>query len=205
MPIDKIDWEDEGNVTKLVRLYNQADDQGEPRYSLSAIGREFGYRGTDAKNMIGGKLGRLRKAGYELAERKPTNRRSTEPSAPRPKGRTIADTVRELSEGMVLAARLVARPAPPPQVPNPMPEKRASTPCCWLIDEPGTKNSRFCEVPSLVGKPFCASHAKDAYVKRSTPKKRLGSAATAALEDRRQRKMTRIWESRFEQALSIRG
>jgi GcrA cell cycle regulator len=37
--------------------------------------------------------------------------------------------------------------------------------CCWPIGEPGTKDFRFCDGASEPGKPYCAGHAKLAYVK----------------------------------------
>ena len=39
--------------------------------------------------------------------------------------------------------------------------------CCWPIGDPGTAAFRFCDVPSLPGKPYCAPHASTAYVKTS--------------------------------------
>jgi GcrA cell cycle regulator len=63
----------------------------------------------------------------------------------------------------------VPRPVPPPappriQVVTPRPYARIVT-CCWPIGEPGTRSFRFCEEPSDPGKPYCAEHAKVAYVK----------------------------------------
>jgi GcrA cell cycle regulator len=39
------------------------------------------------------------------------------------------------------------------------------TECCWPIGDPGAPNFRFCDVPALPGKPYCAAHARLAYVK----------------------------------------
>ncbi len=39
------------------------------------------------------------------------------------------------------------------------------TECCWPIGEPGTSSFRFCDGPALPGKPYCAAHARLAYVK----------------------------------------
>jgi GcrA cell cycle regulator len=44
-----------------------------------------------------------------------------------------------------------------------MPSYRV-TECCWPIGEPGTPNFRFCDGPALPGKPYCAAHARLAYV-----------------------------------------
>jgi GcrA cell cycle regulator len=37
--------------------------------------------------------------------------------------------------------------------------------CCWPIGDPGTSNFRFCDAPALPGKPYCAAHARLAYLK----------------------------------------
>jgi GcrA cell cycle regulator len=37
--------------------------------------------------------------------------------------------------------------------------------CCWPIGDPGTSNFRFCDAPALPGKPYCARHARLAYVR----------------------------------------
>ncbi len=38
-------------------------------------------------------------------------------------------------------------------------------PCCWPMGEPGTRAFRYCEDPSLAGKPYCVAHCKVAYVR----------------------------------------
>ncbi len=38
------------------------------------------------------------------------------------------------------------------------------TECCWPIGDPGTSSFRFCDGPALPGKPYCAAHARLAYV-----------------------------------------
>jgi GcrA cell cycle regulator len=62
---------------------------------------------------------------------------------------------------------VVPRPAAPPPRPVPMaarPYGRIVT-CCWPIGEPGTREFRFCDVPSEPGRPYCEDHIKVAYVK----------------------------------------
>ena len=39
------------------------------------------------------------------------------------------------------------------------------SPCCWPIGEPGTRSFRFCDDTTLPGKPYCAEHARIAYVR----------------------------------------
>ena len=57
--------------------------------------------------------------------------------------------------------------APPPQRSVAMAPRsygRVVT-CCWPIGEPGTREFRFCDVPSEPGRPYCEDHVKVAYVK----------------------------------------
>ena len=58
--------------------------------------------------------------------------------------------------------------------------------CCWPIGEPGKRDFRFCEATATPGKPYCAEHAKIAYVKLddrrdgSAPDRELRKAVDAA-------------------------
>jgi GcrA cell cycle regulator len=52
------------------------------------------------------------------------------------------------------------RPVPVP----PRPYGRVVT-CCWPLGEPGTREFRFCDVPSEPGRPYCEDHVRVAYVK----------------------------------------
>jgi len=54
----------------------------------------------------------------------------------------------------------------PVRVPSPTirPYARIVT-CCWPIGEPGAQGFRFCDDSSEPGKPYCAEHAKLAYVR----------------------------------------
>jgi GcrA cell cycle regulator len=71
----------------------------------------------------------------------------------------------------VVAAPPVPRPAPRPVVAQPRPVAVAPRPygrivtCCWPMGEPGTREFRFCDVPSEPGRPYCEDHVKIAYVK----------------------------------------
>jgi GcrA cell cycle regulator len=47
--------------------------------------------------------------------------------------------------------------------------------CCWPIGDPGTPTFRYCGVPSLPGKPYCAPHASTAYVKTSLSGRKVAS------------------------------
>jgi GcrA cell cycle regulator len=64
----------------------------------------------------------------------------------------------------VLQAPRPASPPPRPVPVAPRPYGRVVT-CCWPIGEPGTREFRFCDVPSEPGRPYCEDHVKVAYVK----------------------------------------
>jgi len=65
---------------------------------------------------------------------------------------------------VVQAPRPVAPPQPRPVAVAPRPYGRIVT-CCWPLGEPGTRDFRFCDVPSEPGRPYCEDHVKVAYVK----------------------------------------
>jgi GcrA cell cycle regulator len=58
----------------------------------------------------------------------------------------------------------IVTPAPRLQAVAPRPYGRVIT-CCWPIGEPGTLSFRFCDEPSVPGKPYCDAHAELAYVR----------------------------------------
>lgn len=60
--------------------------------------------------------------------------------------------------------RPVVSPPPRPVAVAPRPYGRVVT-CCWPLGEPGTRDFRFCDVPSEPGRPYCDDHVKVAYVK----------------------------------------
>jgi GcrA cell cycle regulator len=64
---------------------------------------------------------------------------------------------------MVQAPRPAVLP-PRPVLAAPRPYGRIVT-CCWPLGEPGTREFRFCDVPSEPGRPYCEDHVKVAYVK----------------------------------------
>jgi GcrA cell cycle regulator len=63
------------------------------------------------------------------------------------------------------AATLPPVAAPPVPAPSPLAGLRLRT-CCWPIGEPRTPGFRFCDAPSEPGRPYCAEHARRAYVRR---------------------------------------
>jgi GcrA cell cycle regulator len=64
----------------------------------------------------------------------------------------------------LMAPRPSASPPHRPVAVAPRPYGRIVT-CCWPIGEPGTREFRFCDVPSEPGRPYCEDHVKVAYVK----------------------------------------
>lgn len=67
------------------------------------------------------------------------------------------------------------RPAIQPPPPRPvivLPLSGTSGPCCFPLGEPGTKAFRYCDDPSVRGKPYCADHVRLCYVAkpRAEPK-----------------------------------
>ncbi len=63
------------------------------------------------------------------------------------------------------APRSAAPPVRAISASPPMPPRRSAPSCCWPIGEPGKRDFRFCDDPSMAGKPYCEDHAKLAYVK----------------------------------------
>ena len=56
-----------------------------------------------------------------------------------------------------------ARPADRPVAPAAA-RPISREPCCWPIGDPGTRGFRTCDAPAQPRKPYCAEHAKVAYV-----------------------------------------
>lgn len=55
---------------------------------------------------------------------------------------------------------------PPPRVAQIIPFQPSGGPCCFPIGTPRTKDFRYCDEPSMSGKPYCRPHAKLCYVTR---------------------------------------
>jgi GcrA cell cycle regulator len=153
--------------------------------SSAEIGRQLGV----SKNAIVGKAHRL-----DLPARPSPIRRNPVAEVPKtaPPRRLEGSTLPPLASTDVPVPVMVISPPPPPPpeprreaiappvpppparttpvaVPRPQPAPirpygRVIT-CCWPIGEPGTRSFRFCDDPSEPGKPYCADHARLAYVK----------------------------------------
>jgi len=161
-------WSEE-TILRLKELW----DQG---LSTAEIGRRLGV----SKNAIVGKAHRL-----DLTARPSPIRR--EPSArterPAPPVRLDGPTLPPLPSASSPVASVPAiRPSPLPAQRIPVPARpipvqpvravaappavrRSAPACCWPIGEPGKKDFRFCDDPSVIGKPYCEEHARLAYVR----------------------------------------
>lgn len=137
---------------------------------------EIGRRLNVSKNSVIGQAHRLDlpKRPYPIKYSDgQTPRRISSPPPPRLPARlsnmaylqqtsTVDETKPEVGAGVPTPI-----PAMPPGAVTPsarMPSYRI-TECCWPIGDPGTSHFRFCDGPALPGKPYCAAHARLAYVR----------------------------------------
>jgi GcrA cell cycle regulator len=175
----KMEWSDEV-IGQLRALWAEG-------HSTAEIGRRLGV----TKNAIVGKAHRLdlparpspiRRDPDAAPVRRATVRRVEGPTLP-PLPSTVGDAPAASFSGFArpLAAPrpVIARPVVPavprmtprPAVVAPRPVAIAPRPygrvvtCCWPLGEPGTREFRFCDVPSEPGRPYCEEHVKVAYVK----------------------------------------
>lgn len=133
--------------------------------STAEIGRRMGI----SKNAVVGKAHRL-----NLPSRPSPIRRSAKPSSPRPA--TVPRAVSAAVAAAAVVTPLTPRPSAPPPPPRPAP-RLGNTACCWPIGEPGKTGFRFCDAPALYGKPYCAEHAAQAYVRAKADRQGQESAA----------------------------
>jgi GcrA cell cycle regulator len=151
-----MEWSEE-TIQRLRALWEEG-------HSTAEIGRRLAI----SKNAVVGKAHRL-----DLPARPSPIRRggSSEPRPRRPRvarvaGPTLPPLASTRSAVPVLAPAPRAVSASGPR-PHPMPPPRYGRviTCCWPIGEPGTQSFRFCDAPSVPGKPYCSEHAELAYVK----------------------------------------
>jgi GcrA cell cycle regulator len=175
----KMEWSDEV-IGQLRALWAEG-------HSTAEIGRRLGV----TKNAIVGKAHRLdlparpspiRRDPDATPMRRAAVRRVEGPTLP-PLPSTVGDAPGTAFSGFARPPApprpAVARPivpapprvAPRPAVAPPRPVAVAPRPygrvvtCCWPLGEPGTREFRFCDVPSEPGRPYCEEHVKVAYVK----------------------------------------
>jgi len=153
---------------------------------------EIGRRLAVTKNAIVGKAHRLdltarpspiRRDGASAANERPQAAHwvqgPTLPPLPSASAQPVASNIQPIRPAAAATAvrppvsaqrplRSPPPPAPPVRAvtpPPPMPHRRPAPSCCWPIGEPGKRDFRFCDDPSMLGKPYCEDHAKLAYVK----------------------------------------
>lgn len=112
-------------------------------YSASAIGKQIGM----SKNAVIGKAHRL---GLR-ARPSPIKRGAIKP--------ILAPQVR-------LETPKPAEPKRAPMPSKPRPRHHGAL-CLWPIGDPGDSDFRFCELPTVPGKPYCAEHCAKAYIQRN--------------------------------------
>lgn len=138
-------WSEDKKI-KLEALWNLKDADGRPLHSTAGIAAILGI----TKNAAVGMVHRMQL----------TPRPSPIAQAPRNGEVRKARPKRAPKTTLPLGGAVAALP------PTPTPLIRLTAgPCCWPIGEPGTKAFRYCEDPSMAGKPYCDDHCKKAYVK----------------------------------------
>jgi GcrA cell cycle regulator len=152
MNAPSITWDD-ATINRLRALWAEG-------HSTSEIGQRMGV----TKNVICGKVHRLNL---------PPRPSPIRPSAGLPSASALRmRRMRAEKNGLSAAQIEVRRAAPPvprivaPRPPAPPPPVRYGrvSDCCWPIGEPRTPTFRFCEVPTLAGKSYCAQHHAIGYV-----------------------------------------
>jgi GcrA cell cycle regulator len=153
---------------KIERLRSLWDDG----LSASAIGRALNL----SKNAVVGKAHRLDLSARPCPIKPlsgPRQKRTHKPRVPLPpfSGPVCPAPILDVHEKdteigpHMLAAPKASLPVSPPALQ--MSAYRISQ-CSWPFGDPGTPTFRFCDSPSLPGKPYCAAHASRAYVKASS-------------------------------------
>ena len=158
-----IDWT-EKTVAHLRTLWAEG-------HSTAEIGRHMGT----SKNAIIGKAHRLRLTPRLSPIRGAGTGTPRTPAVPRVRGPSLPPLPAAVASSAPSPKPL---PAPSPARPSaPAPEPQPTTvfkplanrnPCCWPFGEPGTREYRTCDGPSVPGKPYCAEHASVAYVAPQT-------------------------------------
>lgn len=150
------DWTAE-TIAHLRTLWTEGD-------STAEIGRRMGI----SKNAVVGKAHRLGLPprpspilGRDTGERPRTRAHIRLGNPSLPPLHSVADSMPPPSLPPVAPAKAAA-PARPAVQPLIRPASRDS--CCWPIGEPGTHGFRMCDAPAQPRKPYCAEHAKVAYV-----------------------------------------
>jgi GcrA cell cycle regulator len=164
-------------VARLRSLWNDG-------LSTSAIGRALNL----SKNAVIGKAHRLALPARPCPIRRPNDWKQKRIRKSRPvislpplaapvsllPGSDVCETRGETGKDTV-ATPGASAPAFTPEIEKP---RYRISQCCWPIGDPGTPTFRFCDAPSLPGKPYCPEHASTAYVKASSSGRNVGWRAT---------------------------
>lgn len=167
-----MEWNEE-TIARLRGLWSEG-------LSTAEIGRRMGI----SKNAVVGKAHRLnlpprpspiRRDGATAGNVPPRTappRRTTGPTLP-PLPAVLSQVAAAPAPAPTRAAPATVQPAARPAMsasrpvavrPAPFRSNRMTS-CCWPIGEPGTKSFHFCDADAMTGKPYCATHAQQAYVK----------------------------------------
>jgi GcrA cell cycle regulator len=114
------------------------------------------------RNTVLGKVHRLKAFGILEGRPSPIGRTKQRP----------VDAPREHRK--IIRAPLVTLPRPPALVLPPVPAPPAPRPlarivdCCWPIGTPGNPSFRYCGAAADHGRPYCADHARVAFVRMAS-------------------------------------
>jgi GcrA cell cycle regulator len=172
---NKFDWT-KATIEKLRLLWSEG-------HSTAEIGRRLGI----SKNAVVGKAHRLdlparpspiKRGGGE--ERSAIKRmRQRWPRSTLPKLSCLQDSVASsASAGDRIASAPVAAAPEPLTTGKPLPPPlQKPQPCCWPLGDPGTATFRYCDKESMPGKPYCETHCRTAYARRTAQSSDLDAAA----------------------------
>jgi GcrA cell cycle regulator len=147
------DWSD-CEMALLEQLWSTVGPSGHPMTTL-----EIGQRLGRPKNSIVGKAHRMR-----LPARPSPMGKGTLLYRPGAPPLPHLSTPRAVPKAPRVTLPSLAAEALPPSapafVPRPFGAVRA---CCWPFGEPGSRDFRFCDAPSLPAKVYCHEHYQRAY------------------------------------------
>jgi GcrA cell cycle regulator len=150
-----MDWTPE-QITELTRLWGEG-------LTTSEIGKRLGI----SKNAVVGKAHRL----HLSARPSPIKRTGPRPAVFRTAAKLPGAPRPQRARPAMPGAAPAPRPAPQPQR---WTGELSNNACKWPTGHPGDADFKFCTERALVGKPYCAEHCAQAFVK---VKPKAGEAA----------------------------
>lgn len=141
---------------------NEQIEQFKALWDEGATVAEISRRLGVSKNSIAGKRFRLGLKTRPSPIKRALNATQNPPAAriKRAPKITLPAIVRKAPEPIIV---FVPAPEPKPVVTTFRP--LSAIPCCFPLGDPGKRSFRFCEAPSVVGKPYCPEHCAAAYVR----------------------------------------